>query len=307
MDNRTRPGLLLVATESDWSGRSLESVLTVHGYSVLRTQDGGEALELVRRTRPDAVILDEHLPALSGIEVCSRLREDATFDAATPIVLIGSPTSPVERTKAYAAGVWTFCTQPLDAEILVGQLGTFIRAKRAVHAAREQSLVDTNTGLLSPSGIERWAEQLTAQAARNGEPLACVVLMAPTRELATDAEVEESAADFLEASRAHMRRSDIVGRMPDGRLAVLAPDTDEAGVEGLVHRLRSAIEHAEAANPVRRKSSEFRAGYFTISDAKAEGVAPSELLRRATVAVEYANHAPQAQLNAFNFRQLPIN
>jgi DNA-binding response OmpR family regulator len=308
MDDNTpqRQALLLVATESDWAGRSLESVLTHHGYAVLRPQTGHDALDLARRTRPDAVVLDEQLPSTTGMEVCRQLRDDPAFDPATPVVLIGSPTSHVERTAAYAAGVWTYCTQPLDAEILVAQLSTFIRAKRAVTSAREQSLVDATTGLLSPVGMERWAEQLAARAVRNHEPLACVVLMAPAGSTAADsAEVAEVAAAFIESSRAHMRRSDIVGRTSDGRLALLAPDTDSDGVLGLVQRLRNAIESAAENRAEGRKSAEFRAGYCAIEDFGAAEVSPSELMRRAMQAVDHASRS-NGDL-ALNFNQLPIN
>ena len=300
--------LLVIATESEWAGRSLESVLMVHGYSVLRTQSGTDALEWARRTKPDAVIVDEHMPGVSGVDICRALRDDPTFDPATPIVFIaGSPVSRVERTTAHAAGAWTVCTQPLDAEIVVAELATFIRAKRASAAARDASLVDLATGLLSPLGLERWAEQLTARAVRNHEPLACVVLMATPSTPPTDSEqLDQIAAAFIESSRTHMRRSDIIGKTSDGRLALLAPDTDGRGVLGLVQRLRTAIEAGEKGRNVAQTSADFRAGYCAIDDFASAAVDPSELILRATVALDHANRSPGGEL-AFGFNQLPVS
>jgi DNA-binding response OmpR family regulator len=300
--------LLLIATESEWAGRSLESVLMVHGYSVLRTQSGHDALEWARRTKPDAVIVDEHMPGVSGVEICRALRDDPTFDPATPIVFIaGSPVSHVERAAAHAAGAWTVCTQPMDAEIVVAELATFIRAKRAGAAAREASLVDLATGLLSPLGLERWAEQLSARALRNHEPLACVVLMAaPSTTPSDDDQLNEIASAFIESSRAHMRRSDIIGKTSDGRLALLAPDTDGRGVLGLVQRLRSAIEGAEKTRGASRTSADFRAGYCAIDDFASGAVEPSELILRATVALDHASRSAGGEL-AMGFNQLPVS
>ena len=303
------PSLLLIATESEWAGRSLESVLMVHGYAVLRTQNGHDALELARRTRPDAVIVDEHMPGVSGLEICRTLRDDPTFDPATPIVFIaGSPVSRVERASAFAAGAWTVSTQPLDAEIVVSELATFIRAKRAAAAARDASLVDATTGLLSPLGLERWAEQLAARALRNHEPLACVVLMAaPAAKPEENADLAEIAEAFIASSRTHMRRSDIVGKTTDGRLALLAPDTDGQGVLGLVQRLRHAIESSESThNGGRRTSADFRAGYCAVDDFAAGSLAPSELILRATVALDHASSSPGGEL-ALGFNQLPVS
>jgi DNA-binding response OmpR family regulator len=297
--------MLLIATESEWAGRSLESVLMIHGYSVLRTQSGRAALELARRTKPDAVILDQHMHEVGGIEVCRLLRDDVTFDAATPVVVIaGSPASQAERSAAYAAGAWTFCTQPLDPDILVQELATFLRAKRAISAVRDSSLVDATTGLLNTPGLERWAEQLTARAVRKREPLACVVLMAPDE--FSPEEAEAAAAAFVEQSRAHMRQSDIVGVTSDGRLALLAPDTDGKGVLGLIQRLRTALDVAAVAAPSGRTSAGFRAGYYAVEDFAAGVPAPSELLRRATQAVDHVGRIPSGDL-ALSFSQVPLN
>src|SRR6185436_18078135 len=138
-----RPATVLVATEGDWAGRALESVLTGRGYAVQRTRDGREAVRLARRTKPDAVIVDQHTAELGGIEVCRQLRDDPTFDAATPLIVIaGSPVSQADRSAAYEAGAWALWSQPLDTNNLLRELTTFVRAKRGAAPTRDESLVD---------------------------------------------------------------------------------------------------------------------------------------------------------------------
>lgn len=138
-----RLATVLVATEGEWVGRALESVLSAEGYAVRRTQNGREALRLARRTKPDALILDQHIADLGGVEMCRELHEDPMFDAATPIILIaGSPLSHLERDAAYAAGVWVVLSQPVDTELLVMQLDTFVRARRALVESRAADLTD---------------------------------------------------------------------------------------------------------------------------------------------------------------------
>src|SRR6476659_6762258 len=46
------------------------------GYRVLTARDGQEALELAQQERPDLIITDYHMPALSGLELCRRLKQD---------------------------------------------------------------------------------------------------------------------------------------------------------------------------------------------------------------------------------------
>ena len=62
-----QPPVILIATEGEWSGRSLESVLVANGYAVLRAGDGEDALALARRYQPDALILDDHMSGFGGI------------------------------------------------------------------------------------------------------------------------------------------------------------------------------------------------------------------------------------------------
>jgi CheY-like chemotaxis protein len=275
---------------------------------VLRTQSGREAIRLARRTKPDAVVVDQSLAEVDGIEVCRTLHDDPTFDPATPLVLLASgPLTRAQRSAALDAGAWTVGAQPLDTDLLASELATFVRAKRALASARQDTLVDDGTGLLSPTGLEQWAAKLAAVAVRKQEPLACVVLMAvgPTPE--ANAELGEVAAAFIEMSRAQLRQSDVVGRTVDGRLALLAPDTDSAGVQGFVQRLRSAIETASKSLQRDRVPSDFRAGYYAIDDfAAGPPVEPAELIRRATRAVDHARSASSGDV-AFSFKQLPLN
>jgi CheY-like chemotaxis protein len=259
------------------------------------------------------MILDEHLPGIGGIEVCGLLRDDPTFDPATPIIITGSsPASRAVKTAAFAAGAWEFCTQPLDTDTLLLELTTFIRAKRASTIARSHSLVDETTGVMTPLGLERWAEQLAARASRNHEPLACVVLMPTTSSATTSSSFVPGAdnlsakvAEFLQLSRAHFRRSDIVGRIADGRLALLAPDTDDAGVHGLLARLRAAIA---ATGDIKSNAagSDFRAGYWAVRDFASTPLEPAELLRRASRALDHVNLSPGDNL-AIGFDQLPLS
>ncbi len=149
MDNSPmdRP-LVLLGTDSEWTGRSLESVFDSNGYAVMLCRDGHRALELARRAAPDAVIVDESLGEIGGLEICRALRDDPSFDRATPIVVTTqAPAAKTALTAAYDAGAWDFCTQPIDVETLLLKLGTFIRAKRKSEVAQEGSRVDAARGL----------------------------------------------------------------------------------------------------------------------------------------------------------------
>src|SRR5665213_1848213 len=57
------------------------------GYRVVTASDGQEALELAVAEKPDLVITDYHMPRLSGIELCRRLKQDAATSSIPAIML----------------------------------------------------------------------------------------------------------------------------------------------------------------------------------------------------------------------------
>lgn len=302
--------VLLIATEGEWAGRSLESVLERHGYSILRAEDGRDALGRALQHHPDALILDEHLSGIGGIEVCQLLRNDPTFDWATPIIITASAPAPrAVRSAAYRAGAWEFCTQPLDIDTVLLQLGTFLRAKLELAKERDFALIDAATGVLTAEGMERWAEKLAARASRNHEPLACVVLTPVLWRSDVDntgahqQNTVRSVADFLQLSRDSFRRSDIVGRTVDGRLALLAPETDAQGVEGLLARLRAAIGGGATHSA---QGGVFRAGYWAVQDFASAPLEAHEFMRRAMRAHDHVTELPDDRI-AVGFDQLPLS
>ena len=307
----TQSPVLLIATEGEWAGRSLESVLERRGYSILRAEDGRDALGRALQRQPDALILDEHLHGIGGIEVCQLLRDDPGFDASTPIIITTSAPAPrAVRAAAYRAGEWEFCTQPLDIDTLLLQLGTFLRARRELALQRDRADLDESTGLLTAGGLERWAEKLAARASRNHEPLACVVLT-PVASAHPDSDSDaahqgdsaDSAFDFLKISRESFRRSDIVGRTSDGRLALLAPETDAQGVQGMIARLRATI--GSSTSHFGNQGAEFRAGYWAVQDFASAPLEAPELMRRAMRAHDHLK-SNQSKL-AIGFDQLPVS
>jgi PleD family two-component response regulator len=303
---QSRMPLILIASRGEWIGRSVESVLELSGYSVLRVEEGRGALDVARHMKPDALVLDCSLADMGGIEVCQALVDDPLFDAATPIFITSpAPVSNRMRSDAYQAGAWDFCTQPLDVELLLLKMGTFLRARRRLEEVQRSSLIDPLTGLYSVRGLQHWAERLGARAARKHEPFACVAVTASTSHGGSlDARPASAAISFLaNICRTYSRKSDVVGYVGESRFAILAPETDEAGARQFVGRLRRAIEKTGISTR-REPEGVLHAGFCAVSDFSAVSVEPADLVRRAASALEYAQlGAPEG--GALSFDELP--
>jgi two-component system alkaline phosphatase synthesis response regulator PhoP len=57
------------------------------GFRILTAQDGQEALELAQLEKPDLIITDYHMPQLSGLELCQRLKQDPATSCIPAIML----------------------------------------------------------------------------------------------------------------------------------------------------------------------------------------------------------------------------
>jgi CheY-like chemotaxis protein len=86
-------------------------------YAFVTAETAELGLQAARTERPDVIVLDVHLPGMSGYEVARRLKADPTT-AAIPIVVLTAQAMPGEDLRARAAGCDAFLTKPVDASLL---------------------------------------------------------------------------------------------------------------------------------------------------------------------------------------------
>lgn len=107
--------------------RLLEAVLVPKGYEVISVENGADALVEAAKG-VDLVLLDVHLPDISGFEVCHRLRNDAAT-AALPIVMV-TATATAERVEGLEAGADDFVAKPFNQAELLARVRSLLRVKR---------------------------------------------------------------------------------------------------------------------------------------------------------------------------------
>lgn len=283
----SRQPVALIANDQEWTARSLESLLEPNGFEVMRAYTGQQALDRALNALPDLIILDAQLPDIHGFDVCRRLRADDRIGAAVPIVVTTSgPAGRAQRLQAYQAGAWEFFGQPLDAEALLPRLQNFVQAKLAAETLRDQGLVDAVSGLYNMRGLARRTRELSAQARRHRESLACVVVSPDLRGSADlPPDVVRRVGDELgSALRTHGRISDAIGRISATEFAVVTTRTEAPGVERMLERLQAQLDQSAARDgmpgPLR-----LRAGSCSVPDLADSVLEPAEILLRATSAL----------------------
>lgn len=98
--------------------------LSGHGYRVIEAGDGDEALEMARRERPDAILLDHSLPNRTGLEVVRELKSNqATADI--PIVFITAHSYGAVGRSAMAAGCVAFLPKPCEPSRILREIARY--------------------------------------------------------------------------------------------------------------------------------------------------------------------------------------
>jgi diguanylate cyclase (GGDEF)-like protein len=299
MSNRTDlTPLVLLVDDQEWTSRSIESILRPKGHVVLKAYTGQQALDLVQKVSPDAVIVDVHLPDIDGIDLVRQLKASPTIQSMTPILMItGGSVGRAERLEALGAGAWDILTHPVDPNELILRMETFVRAKQDADRIRDEGLTDPGTGFYNARGILRRAREIGADAVRFDRPLTCVAFGPQSFGVPGDDEalLELISQRVASALREVTRVSDTVGKLGPGEFIVVAPGTDQGGAVRLADRVFEAIEAARGADlidPLLLR--QVRAG---VSATKGdEPATPEDLLLRATVALR------QAQADEKSFR-----
>ncbi len=97
---------------------SLEILLRRAGYETVSTGDGDEALELIRRTRPEIILLDIMLPKRNGYEVCRSVKSDPVL-SSIPVIMLTAKGQEVEILKGLELGASAYIAKPFgNAEVL---------------------------------------------------------------------------------------------------------------------------------------------------------------------------------------------
>jgi two-component system, cell cycle response regulator DivK len=87
------------------------------GVRLLLATTGSDGVHMVRSERPDFVLLDMHLPDISGLEVVRQLNADISARGLRVVILTADNLS-MDIIKAMSLGAWEYWVKPLDARVL---------------------------------------------------------------------------------------------------------------------------------------------------------------------------------------------
>jgi CheY-like chemotaxis protein len=158
---------ILIVDDDDSIRSLLHQELNEAGYIIEEATNGKQALESVRRNKPDLLILDIMMPEMNGFDVAAVLKNDPeTMDI--PILVLSIVQ---DKARGYRIGVDRYLTKPIDTAQLFTEVGVLLeqgKSKKKVMVVDEDSAaVRTLTDVLEAKGyhvVESDAKGLLQQA-----------------------------------------------------------------------------------------------------------------------------------------------
>lgn len=135
-----QPSVLVVEDEPS-QREVLAYNLEAEGFSVIRAEDGDEALLLVDEQAPDVIVLDWMLPGVSGIEVCRRLKSRSET-REVPIIMLSARSEEVDRVRGLETGADDYVVKPYSLVELMARVRTQLRRSRPATVGQRLEYAD---------------------------------------------------------------------------------------------------------------------------------------------------------------------
>ena len=128
---------LLIVDDNIVTRYALRRRLECHGYRIDEAGTGGEGLELIASQTYDALILDVHLPDMSGFDIVRILRATPATALLPVIHVSAAAIGTGDIITGLDAGADAYLIHPVDPEVLLATLRTLLRVRDTEQALRE--------------------------------------------------------------------------------------------------------------------------------------------------------------------------
>jgi EAL domain-containing protein (putative c-di-GMP-specific phosphodiesterase class I)/FixJ family two-component response regulator len=233
------PYRVLVVEDDPSQALFAESVLRGAGIQAHGVRASSEVMPAMERFQPDLVLMDLHMPGISGTELTATIRAHADY-AHTPIVFLTGEADPEKQFEALESGADDFLSKPIRPRHLMAAVYSRIKRARQLHRQRGR-----NAARHPVSGLYHRSHLLRALGNTQAPGGALFV------EVQNAALVREryGYAGFEQLMQQVGRRlAEAAGEHPCARLndnvfLVHVPDGGDASLRALAIRLRECVRH----------------------------------------------------------------
>lgn len=114
---------ILIVDDEPQIRRVMRTTLSSNGYAIIEARSGEEALEIMRKERPELVLLDVNMPGMGGLEVCRQIRDQS--DVA--IIMLTVRNTEHDKVLALDAGADDYVVKPFSIDELLARIRAALR------------------------------------------------------------------------------------------------------------------------------------------------------------------------------------
>ena len=116
---------VLIVEDNELNMKLFHDLIQAHGYNILQTKDGMEALKLARLHKPDLILMDIQLPEVSGLEVTKWLKEDDALKGI-PVVAVTAFAMKGDEEVIRQGGCEAYISKPISVTSFLETVRRFI-------------------------------------------------------------------------------------------------------------------------------------------------------------------------------------
>ena len=118
---------VLIVEDNELNMKLFRDLLEAHGYRTEGTSNGFEALDLVRKLRPDLVLMDIQLPQVSGLEVTRWIKDDPEL-RSIPVVAVTAFAMKGDEERIREGGCEAYLSKPISVGKFIDTVRQFLGA-----------------------------------------------------------------------------------------------------------------------------------------------------------------------------------
>lgn len=104
---------ILIVEDNDLNLKLFKDLLEAHGYETIEIRDGLEAVPIVKRHRPDLILMDIQLPEISGLDITKKIKADKDI-CDIPIIAVTAFAMKDDEEKILRAGCQSYISKPIS-------------------------------------------------------------------------------------------------------------------------------------------------------------------------------------------------
>ena len=104
---------VLVVEDNELNMKLFHDLLEAHGYNILQTRDGMDALRIAREHKPDLILMDIQLPEVTGLEVTKWIKEDENLKSI-PVIAVTAFAMKGDEEKIRDGGCEAYIAKPIS-------------------------------------------------------------------------------------------------------------------------------------------------------------------------------------------------